>query len=159
MEIQMKLQNIHQNYHVKRALEVALVGNHSVTLTGDNETALQFQEWGIENDLSIVVSNWNGQIGTDITVKCFAQDRPDTRHLNESDIEIYKRVDNAQKWDDDKPTQDLFDMLLKSAVKKLQLNDDQKSQVFMVAASISRLGNDETLEVISLAEALKYWGK
>ena len=157
MEIQMKLQEILDNAHVKRAIEIAKIGDHSIIFTGYRSVAIQFETWCYENGIESAVGDGREDY-YDITIDV-QKPRPEiTVKWDTQSNGIFDRValtDGFWPSDDfDNSTQ----RLLESATKTLELSPNDVKQVISVMVSIARSYQEE-VQAYHLAEALQYWGK
>jgi len=154
----MELQNILDNHLVKRTLEIALIGDHSICLDfskGDYDTALRFQQWGIEQGLNIITSH---EFLPDYDI-CLTVHKPREGEFvsrdRDSDKALFQRVSNAQNYELVVNYDDVTKRLLNSAVKTLNLSQTQFEQIVDVAESIACLSGGE-FEVVHVCEAIQY---
>lgn len=168
----MKIEHILDNHHVKRALQVALVGEHSVYLNlPDNDnyseddyinaysTAFKFHEWGTDHNLIITIGYDNDMKREyDIVVDVVAPHSKVASKWDEPEEKVLERVKNADSllhyFNDN--LDDTTIRLLESATKTLSLSSNDVKNIISVAVSVSRLSHD-TLKAIYVAEALQYW--
>jgi len=153
----MQLQEILDNTHVKRAIEIAIIGDHSIIFTGYRPVAIQFETWCYENGIESAVGD-SREDYYDITVDV-QKPRPEiTVKWDTQSDGIFDRVALTDGvW----PSDDLNNTtqrLLESATKTLSLSPSDVVQIISVMVSIARSYQEE-IQGYHLAEALQYWGK
>ncbi len=144
----MRFDDIKGSAHVKRALEVAAAGGHTVSLFGDGcLTALAILADGI--GIEVVAD------GADITVE--VPIRPSwVNYVGEPHEHVIERIKACRENNPDLPMDDLASVLLRAATKNYSLNPVRVCQVVDVAVTIANLAGAQSIHAAHMAEAIQY---
>ena len=143
----MRFDDISGAQHVKRALEVAAAGHHTVSLFGE----------GCITALAILADSIGVEVvgsGADITIEVpivpeWERDSPSEPHEH-----VMRRIEGYV--DRDLPMNELAEGLLGYGIRHSSLTPAEVERVISVALTIANLAGDKSIHTAYMAEALQY---
>lgn len=142
--------------NVFRALEIAKLGNHTVSIHFSKDYTNGFRDYkAIKKFCEGWFENFvvEGEIKLEIVKPMSYEPHPRCENLQECDI----RVTTALWWPEPKAgISDASRQLLKVASEKLNLSLSQIDTIYAVSSTIAKLDHSDTIKIEHLAEAIQY---
>jgi len=145
-------------YHLMRAMEIAKVGNYSISIhykSGYENGKKDFEKF--KNQISDYFSNFVEE-DADIMIEITKPDLSYTMNNKwESFDSINKRIETAKS--NILPSSEICDVsksLLRRAYESLNLSMDKTSKIKRLAVTIAQMSNKKNIGVEHMAEAIQY---
>jgi len=147
-ETKMKFNDVRGNHHVRRALEVAAAGGHTIAFTGEGQVG-NFER--LAKSLGVTVGNH-----ADITVEVPPIKEGNPWGIGEPHERIVERIEACRKDNSDLPMEELANTLLNAATKYYSLSDVRVCQTVDVAVTVANLAGAKSVCAAYMAEAIQY---